>query len=193
MQRVISLLVLAVALVAAQDKKQQGNTRFGPGGLAVPVGVPGGHLGGGLQGGFPGGGLQGGFPGGAVGGFPGGAVGGFPGGAVGGFPGGVVGGVPGGVVGGFPGGVVGGLAGCPPVPPPRPVCKFYERNHCGHYICSVDQKPFECPPVRPECPGLRFGPTICYTDDNCSGHDKCCPDACLDHLTCKGHSSGVLY
>ncbi|XP_064119075.1 acanthoscurrin-1-like [Macrobrachium nipponense] len=189
MQRVVSLLVLAVALVAAQDKKQQGNTRFGPGGLAVPVGVPGGHLGGGLQGGHIGG-LQGGFPGGAVGGFPGGAVGGFPGGAVGGFPGGAVGGFPGGVGGGFP---TGGLAGCPPVPPPRPVCKFYDRNHCGHYICSVDQKPFECPPVRPECPGIRFGPTLCYTDDDCSGHDKCCPDACLDHLTCKGHSSGVLF
>nr|WIF28522.1 crustin 1 [Palaemon carinicauda] len=158
MQRTVSILLLsAVALVAAQ-----GNTRFGPGGLAVPVG----------------------------GGFPGGHAGGFPGGQVGGH----VGGFPGGQVGGFPGGHSGGIVpGCPPVPPPRPVCKFFERNHCGHYVCSVDQKPFECPPVRPECPGLRFGPQICYTDNNCFGNDKCCPDACLDHLTCKGHSSGVLY
>ncbi|XP_064119593.1 uncharacterized protein LOC135224480 [Macrobrachium nipponense] len=135
MQRVVCLLVLAVALVAAQDKKPEGNTRFGPGGLSVPVGGP---IGGGI------------------------------------LP-------------------IGGLPACPPLAPPRPVCKFYERNHCGHYICSVDQKPFECPPVRPECPGLRFGPTLCYTDDDCSGHDKCCPDACLDHLTCKGHSSGVFF
>nr|ANH22233.1 crustin 4 [Macrobrachium rosenbergii] len=134
MQRVVCLLVLAVALVAAQDKKKDGSARFGPGGLAVPVG--GGIL---------------------------------------------------------PGGPIGGLPACPPVAPPRPVCKFYERNHCGHYVCSVDQKPFECPLVRPECPGLRFGPTLCYTDDDCAGFDKCCPDACLDHLTCKGHSSGVLY
>ncbi|XP_068236079.1 pupal cuticle protein Edg-91-like [Palaemon carinicauda] len=193
MQRTVSFLLLsAVALVAAQNKNT-GNTRFGPGGFQG--GFPGGHAGGfpgGHAGGFPGGQI-GGFPGGQVGGFPGGQIGGFPGGQIGGFPGGQIGGFPGGQIGGFPGGHSGGIAGCPPVPPPRPVCKFYVRNHCGHFVCSVDQKPFECPPVRPECPGLRFGPQICYTDNDCAGSDKCCADACLDHLTCKGHSSGVLF
>ncbi|KAK7079030.1 hypothetical protein SK128_005851 [Halocaridina rubra] len=78
----------------------------------------------------------------------------------------------------------------PLVSPLRPNCRFFKRDQYGRYVCDVDQKPFECPPVRFECP--RFGlptflpPQQCFNDNDCANNDKCCPDVCFDHLICKG-------
>ena len=52
---------------------------------------------------------------------------------------------------------------------------------------SFTVKPGKCPKDRLECPHKYSfgGPEICYSDQDCSGRQKCCNDACLSHKTCK--------
>ncbi|CAL4157250.1 unnamed protein product [Meganyctiphanes norvegica] len=42
-----------------------------------------------------------------------------------------------------------------------------------------------CPPIRSECPSVRFGPVTCLEDAQCPAQDKCCYDTCLEHKVCK--------
>jgi len=76
-------------------------------------------------------------------------------------------------------------------------CKW--RNEQGllqNYCCEFANDPQTvaatkggvCPPKRPSCPPTRFftgPPVVCSSDGRCPGTDKCCPDACLQHHTCK--------
>nr|AFN80343.1 antimicrobial peptide type 2 precursor [Pandalus japonicus] len=184
MQRARTVLMAALLAVSAGAEGPSGNQRhfggrpFGSGGRPVHGQVGFGQLG------------QVGGQFGATGGLHG-QVGAGQFGAVGGRPSvtgqfGVVGGRPSvsGQFGGFPQGV------SPPLiaAPQRPVCKFFKKGPYGNYICDVDQKPFECPLVRPQCPrfGVPIGPQTCYNDNDCYGNDKCCRDACFDYLICKG-------
>merc|ERR1712228_678839 len=160
------LAVLLVGCVSAGGPSTN-SRRYGSGHLgSVHRPVGGGHLGH-VGGHFGTHGVRPGRPHGHIGG---GHVGGIVGG---GHIGGQVG-----VVGGFPQGV------SPPLISAvhRPDCKFFKRGPHGKYICDVDQKPYECPVVRPYCPKFAYptAPQQCYNDNDCYGNDKCCRDACFN-------------
>ncbi|XP_076167799.1 uncharacterized protein LOC143146923 [Ptiloglossa arizonensis] len=45
-----------------------------------------------------------------------------------------------------------------------------------------------CPPLRSHCPRTYdwyLPPSVCHHDDDCGEWEKCCPDVCLEHKTCK--------
>ncbi|XP_063880729.1 uncharacterized protein LOC135111402 [Scylla paramamosain] len=86
-------------------------------------------------------------------------------------------------------------------PSPSPSCRSWckrpghpEKNafYCCDFGIGTVGKPFathpgKCP-HRPICPeGLYTrgpAPTVCAHDGQCSKHEKCCADACLEHHTC---------
>ncbi|XP_076030953.1 uncharacterized protein LOC143019146 [Oratosquilla oratoria] len=171
--RVLSVLLVAVALVTADDDSKKSSKKSG-GTSGSPKTRFFGGLGFGNQG---------------FGGI--GGVGGF--GGFGGL-GGIVGGVSPGIIGGVSPGLTGGLGS---VVAPTSGCRYWCRTPEGAAYCceNVNQptnpiatqvvKPGQCPPVRPVCPRVSGPPVTCSNDGACGGVDKCCFDRCLGEHVCK--------